>query len=109
VDGRSVSQRVPNTDSIEASLSEYEVLEGIREVPFTAFTEMGALRYYSTSEERRTLDLAKQIRRSQKITPLIVVEDSRGPYVLEGGHRFDALRELGAFSFPALVAVDLVD
>jgi hypothetical protein len=38
---------------------------------------------------------------------VIVVIDSEGPYVLEGGYRFDALRELGAQSFPARVVVDL--
>lgn len=107
VDGRVVRDDIPNTGSIEASLENYEVLPGIREVPFSAFDKMGKLSYYSVSEERRTKDLADQIRESGEIAPLIVVEDAEGPYILEGGHRFDALRELGAKSFPALVVLDL--
>ena len=30
----------------------------------------------------------------------------KGPYILEGGHRFDALKLLGKKSFPALVVID---
>ena len=93
--------------SIAASLDDYAVLPGVREVPFSSFDQMGPIRYYSVDEERRTKDLARQIRQSGEIAPLIVVEDDQGPYVLEGGHRFDALRKLGARSFPALVVLDL--
>lgn len=107
VDGRVVRADIPNTSSVSASLDDYEVLPGVREVPFSAFDQMGRLRYYSVGEERRTKDLARQIQQSGEIAPLIVVEDDQGPYVLEGGHRFDALRELGARSFPALVVLDL--
>ena len=32
--------------------------------------------------------------------------DRKGPYILEGGHRYSALKLLGAKSFPALVVVD---
>lgn len=110
VDGRTVLDDVPNTGSIDSSLDNYEVLPGIREVPFTAFDQLdpGPPRYYhSTSEAKRTKQLAAQIRESAEISPLIVVEDAEGPYILEGGHRFDALRELGAQAFPALVVLDL--
>lgn len=107
VDGRTVGGDIPNTASIEASLERYEVLPGIREVPFSAFDQMGPIRYYSASEERRTRELADEIFFSKRIDPLIVVEDAEGPYILEGAHRFDALRELGAKSFPALVVLDL--
>jgi hypothetical protein len=107
VDGRLVRDEIPNTDSIRASLDSFQVLPGVREVPFSAFTMIEPLFYYSASEERRTLALAEEIRESGEINPLIVVEDSNGPYILEGGHRFDALRELGAKSFPALVVLDL--
>ena len=107
VDGRLVRSAVPNKSSIESSLDDYEVLPGIREVPFSAFDQLGPLRYYSTSEEKRTKNLAAQIRQSGEINPLIVVEDAEGPYVLEGAHRFDALRELRARAFPALVVLDL--
>jgi len=104
VDGRIVRSSIPNKSSIE---SNFDVLPGVREVPFSAFDQMGPLNYYSTSEAKRTKDLAAQIRTSGEINPLIVVEDAEGPYVLEGAHRFDALRELGARAFPALVVLDL--
>jgi hypothetical protein len=38
--------------------------------------------------------------------PLVVVVEKDGPYVLEGSHRLEALFELGAQSFPAVVAID---
>lgn len=107
VDGLLVRRAIPNTSSISATLERYRVLPGIREVPLSAFGSMPPLRYYSSSEEHRTKALAKEISISKEINPLIVVEDEDGLYVLEGGHRFDALRELRAKSFPALVAVDL--
>lgn len=107
VDGRGVREQIPNLPSIASSLVNYEILPGVREVPFSAFTKMGRLRYWSPSEEKRTKDLAEQIRLSGELNPLIVVEDVQGPYILEGAHRFDALRELKARSFPALVVLDL--
>lgn len=107
VDGRLVRDEIPNTDSIGASLLDYVVLRGVREVPFSAFPGLDKPSYYSKSEVEHTLRLAKAIDQSGEINPLIVVEDAKGPYILEGGHRFDALRELGARSFPALVVLDL--
>ena len=107
VDGKLVRGTIPNRSSIASSLGSYEVLPGVREVPFSAFDQMGPLSYYSVTEEKRTKDLAAKIRASREINPLIVVEDAEGPYVLEGAHRFDALRELGARAFPALVVLDL--
>lgn len=109
VDGRQVRAQVPNLDSIPASLSNYRVLDSVRAVPFSAFTEMGPLRFYSQSEAQRTGKLAAAIRESKEVNPLIVVEDAKGPYILEGGHRFDALRLLNAKAFPAIVALDLDD
>lgn len=105
VDG--VRSSIPNRSSSASSLDRYEVLPGVREVPFAAFDQLGPLSYYSVSEAKRTKDLAAQIRASGEIDPLIVVEDAEGPYVLEGAHRFDALRELKARAFPALVVLDL--
>ena len=106
VDGRTVGEDVPNTASISASLFDYEVLPGIREVPFSAFTQMDDLYFYSADQRRRTEALAEAIKETKHIVPLIVVIDNEGPYVLEGGHRFDALRMLDAKFFPALVVVD---
>ncbi len=102
-----VGNEVPNTNSIAASLVDYVTLSGIREVPLSAFTQMGPLKYHSISEEHRTKALAEEIDQSGMINPLIVVEDIEGPYILEGAHRFDALRELGVKVFPALVVLDL--
>ena len=102
-----VGYEVPNTSSIAASLNEYEELPGIREVPFSAFHQLAPLAYIDPREERRTKALAAAIDQSGMITPLIVVEDAEGPYILEGAHRFDALRELGVKVFPALVVLDL--
>jgi hypothetical protein len=106
VDGRTVRDEISNEGSIGASLYSYETLEGIREVPFSAFEDLPELAYRSPQERDRTRGLAREIQESGEIEPLIVVVDHRGPYVLEGGHRFDALRELGAKSFPALIVVD---
>jgi hypothetical protein len=103
--GFRVRPDVPNMSSISASLTDYTVLPGIREVPLSVF-HSGKPRYYSLAEERRTKDLARQIQASGELNPLIVVIDREGPYILEGGHRFDALRELGAKAFPAVVVLD---
>lgn len=107
VDGRTVRSHIPNTGSIEASLTVSKCFPGVRAVPFSAFTQMGDLTYGTLSDERRTRVLVDQIRESEELNPLIVVIDDQGPYILEGGHRFDALREMNAASFPALVVLDL--
>ena len=109
VDGRTVKQgAVPNTDSISSSLTNYTVLKGIREISFaTHFPGDDMPKYYSASEKKRTLDLAERIKESNEISPLIVVDEKDGMYILEGGHRFDALIEIGAKSFPALVVLNL--
>lgn len=106
VGGLAVLSDVPNMDSIGSSLGDYDVLPGIRQVDFSLFTQMGDLSFYSKNEQERTEALAEEIRASGAISPLIVVVDQEGPYVLEGGHRFDALRMLGIQSFPAIVVVD---
>lgn len=103
VDGRAVRPFVPNQSSIAASLEHYELLPGIREVPMAAFTLDAA----PLSRDVRTVELARQIRESGEISPLIVAVDSQGPYVIEGGHRYDALKILRARAFPALVALEL--
>lgn len=107
MEGLYVREHVPNVSSIAASLGNYEVLKGIRIVPFSAFTQMGSVRFYSVDEHRRVENLASEIADSREINPLIVVEDMEGPYVLEGAHRFDALRLLRAKAFPAIVVLDL--
>jgi len=109
VDGREVIvDSVQNTESISASLTDYEVRPGIREVPMSsiAVTAPHDL-YYSSDDLRRVNELADRIKDSKKISPLIVVNDREGTYVLEGVHRLGALHVLGAKAFPALVVDDL--
>lgn len=102
VDGRSVGDHVPNRESIAASLNDYDTLKGIREVKVA---DIGA----PPERTPRILALAEAIRESGEVTPLIVVHDAEGPYVLEGSHRYSALALLGAASFPALVVIEYVE
>ncbi|MGP1665837.1 MAG: ADP-ribosyltransferase-containing protein, partial [Rhodanobacter sp.] len=104
VDGRDVRDDVPNMSSIASSLDDYTVLKGVREVPMSDFTFSG--KSYSVSETKRIENLAERIKESGEINPLIVVVDKEGSYVLEGGHRGEALFRLGAKSFPAVVVLD---
>jgi hypothetical protein len=107
VDGRKVRDGVPNEASIGASLDDYEVLPGVREVQMSDMDPDYQVKPYSTKEEERLNILTEQIRQSNEISPLIVVvDDEKHPYILEGGHRYDALRKLKAKSFPAKVVVD---
>ncbi len=109
VDGRVVRDDVPNYGSIDASLNDYEVLDGIREVPMTAFDASYIESIKPERLDERTRNLAAAIRESGEINPLIVAVDSKGAYIIEGGHRFDALIASGAKSIPAVVVVDLED
>jgi hypothetical protein len=106
LDGRRVTSDVPNTDSIASSLTDYDVLRGVRAVPLALFTQSAG--GYSVEEDRRIAELASAIAASRSITPLIVVFDRAepGPYVLEGGHRFHALCRLKASALPALIVLD---
>lgn len=105
VDGRHVRKNIDNTSSIEASLYEYKILRGIRIVPMSDFNVTG--KHYSVAGNARIEKLATQIKESEEISPLIVVVDKEGPYILEGATRIDALKLIGAISFPALVVIDL--
>jgi hypothetical protein len=105
IGGLTVRKEIPNTSSIQSSLENYENL-GLQEVPMSAFQAKGKPKYYSKQEEERTKQLAKEIQQNKEINPLIVVKDDEGYYILEGGHRFDALKELDIKSFPALVVQD---
>ena len=120
VDGRDLywkderTRIVSNTDSISATLDDdWTELKGLREVPMTLLngdSEFNPKRLsYSTTESDRIRALAATIRDSNAVEPVIVVVDKEGPYVLEGGHRYTALRLLGAKSIPALVILDTHD
>jgi hypothetical protein len=106
VNGMRIRQDIPNQSSIGASLTDYST-HGLQEVPMSAFETVGKPRYRSVQEEKRTKELARQIQENKELNPLIVVKDAEGHYILEGGHRFDALRELDINSFPALMVHDL--
>lgn len=100
VSGLTVREDVPNTDSISASIDNYETLPGIREIPFSWFSG-------PDKPTDRTRKLAAEINESGEINPLIVVIDKDGPYILEGGHRYDALQQIGKETFPAVVVLDI--
>lgn len=107
VDGRTIlnPNHIPNEDSIDSSLDDYEILPGLREVPMSDFHLTG--KHYSVQGTQRIEALAEKIQLSNKISPLIVVIDNEGPYILEGSTRVEALFRLNAKSFPALVVIDL--
>ena len=67
----------------------------------------GKATFYSATEKDRIEALAAEIKESGRIDPLIAVDDgSPFPYVLEGGHRIEALRLLGIRKYPAMVVID---
>jgi len=105
VDGRKVLKNVDNTDSISATFNEWEELKGIRALKMKDFGGPNTV-FYAKDDFDRARDLAERIKISNEISPLIVVIDDEGPYILEGAHRFVALHNLKAKSFPALVIVD---
>ena len=105
VDGYKVRDDVPNMDSIYSSMDTPTIVKGIREVSMKEFRGYKP-KFYSVDEKKRTLGLAKELKESKEVAPLIVVYDSEGAYILEGGHRFDALKLNKAKSFPAKVVFD---
>jgi hypothetical protein len=109
VSGLTVRKDVPNMSSIAASFDDYEILSGVREVPRNAFDPeyLGSLSYEKL--DKRTKDLAEQIKQSKEINPMIVGVDSKGAYIVEGGHRFDALMSQDTKSIPAVVVIDKSD
>jgi 8-oxo-dGTP pyrophosphatase MutT (NUDIX family) len=106
VDGLTVGSQIPNQGSIPASLPDYEILDGIRVVPMSAFDADPKDLFYAADDMRRVIKLAEDIKASGYINPLIVIEDAQGLYVLEGSHRLGALFTLGKTEFPALVVRD---
>jgi hypothetical protein len=109
VDGMAVGDDIDNMSSIGASFYDYEIEDGIREVPMSYFNTEPRHNFYARNDLERCEALAEEIRESGRIDPLIVGVDKDGPWVLEGGHRLVALHILGKKSFPALVVQDLSD
>ena len=106
VDGLQIGSKIPNMGSIEASLSDYTILKGVRVVPMSAVNGDPKALFYAKNDQDRARALAEKIRENGYIDPLIVVLDSEGPYILEGAHRLGALFLLGKGAFPALVVQD---
>ncbi len=105
VDGLEVRDHVPNTDSISGSFSQYHVLSGIREIPYSAFEN----HITPSSLPSRLKKLRDEISENKEINPLIVGIDKHGPYIIEGVHRYDALLHLGKTKFPAKIVVGKFD
>ena len=103
VSGLNVVGSVDNTGSISAAMENYYIYYDIREIPMSDFGEGGS---YSVDNNERNRKLAEEIKMSGEISPLIVVIDEEGTYILEGAHRFYALYLLGVQSFPALLVLD---
>lgn len=105
VDGRRVLKNIDNTSSISSTLDEWEELPGIRVVKMKEFDGPRSV-FYAADDFERSRQLADKIKISKEISPLIIVIDGEGPYILEGAHRYVALHNLKAKAFPALVVVD---
>lgn len=105
VDGRKVLSDVPNTSSIGATLYDYTILKGIRSVNMKEFGGPRTV-FYAKNDFDKARELAAQIKQSKEISPLIIVIDNEGPYILEGAHRYVALYYLKAKAFPAMVVID---
>jgi hypothetical protein len=106
VDGLIVRKHIPNISSISSSLTKYRIHDGVREIPLSEFSLTG--KSYSVTETNRIESLANAIKESGEINPLIVVHDDQGYYILEGGHRAEALYLLKKKTAPALIVDDLL-
>jgi hypothetical protein len=104
VGGLEVLSDIPNLSSIRATMGKYNILNGVRVAKMDYFEITG--KSYSASENKRISDLADRIKESGTISPLIVVVEEDGDYILEGVHRVDALFNLGMKEFPALVVIN---
>jgi len=104
VGGLEVLSDIPNLSSIRATMGKYDILSGVRVAKMDYFEING--KSYSASENKRISDLANRIKESGTISPLIVVVEEDGDYILEGAHRVDALFNLGIKEFPALVIIN---
>jgi hypothetical protein len=109
IDGYKVRPDIPNQSSIAASLDNYEVLPGIRSINMTEFDPQYVRSISPDKLDLRTRKLMDEISQSKELNPLIVAYDSKGPYIIEGGHRFDALAASKAKSVPAMVVIDMDD
>ena len=105
VDGRRVLKNIDNQDSIGATLDDWDTLPGIRKVKMKEFDGPRSV-FYAADDFEKSRRLADKIKESGEISPLIIVIDAEGPYILEGAHRYVALHNLGAKKLPAMIVVD---
>ena len=103
---------IPNLSSISAGYNndeDWTELPGVRVVKMKSEKEYEYVPH-SSSEDRYTKRLKSEIIESMEINPPIVVIDNLSNledyYILEGGHRFDALLLMGIKEFPAIVVVE---
>jgi len=105
---------IPNVSSIKSSLDEFEEM-GTRDIPIDFIIDTQNKKYptYFSGGKEKTLELAESIKKNGIQSPMILVwENSKYPYVLEGSSRYDALRVLNAKgeklpeTVPALTIVD---
>ena len=109
VSGLTVLEDIDNMSSIGATFMWYEIMDGIREILMSEFgSSVPSASFYAWTDFDRCRALAEEIRTSGEIMPLIVAIDrsGKGPWMVEGGHRFVALGLLGVQSLPALVVID---
>jgi hypothetical protein len=106
VDGLLVRKDIPNIGSIAASFDDYEVLPGVRSIPISDFDPDYLNSISMDKLDARTRKLADEIGQSKELNPLIVAYDDKGAYIVEGGHRFDALIARKAKRLPAMVVID---
>jgi hypothetical protein len=104
VGGLLVRDYIPNTDSIDGYFEEGETLPGIRVVSMAGFGGPRSV-FYAKDDFDRAERLAEAIKHSGEINPLIIGVDEKGPFIIEGAHRFVALHNLKIKEFPALVVV----
>lgn len=102
---------VPNMDSIDASIEDYEICDTLRVVDVEDFEAQSIDDlFYSQADVNISRELADEILYNKEIAPLIIVVDEQskteGPYILEGVHRFGAFFLMGVEKFPALVVFE---
>lgn len=108
VDGLTIRTDIPNISSISASVDDYKILPGIRQVSLAEFNVSVPTDVFVNADDvSRCHELARQISYSKEINPLIVVVQKNDAYILEGVHRLGALPIVGVQNFPALIVVDM--
>ncbi|KKK80561.1 hypothetical protein LCGC14_2822250, partial [marine sediment metagenome] len=54
-----MTNNIPNTDAIAATFTDYETLEGVREIPMAGFESKPTELFYAADDLRRTEALAE--------------------------------------------------